>query len=757
MGQIRRDGVPPRRRALSYCLVSDGYHYPPKYTVALAHKIATGRLLPLDEFSGGGESNGFLRKRGFQITNCNCGGIHYPSPSVINAGRLRKTKSVIQHQHHGEHCQDCKVRVRDLLERIYGKCLANQRFDWPTRLSSFAGTPIYSTLRDLAAILEKYRGFALKDFVKIESLAACDFWVPEPGFTLEFDERQHFTMPRKLTLHTYPEDLDLGFSRKQWISHCEQHDAKDNDPPFRDEQRAWYDALRDLVPVTKGLQPTVRLYARDMVWCSLDPESTIDQQRFATFVGHRGSMQKPVKTSQTKFKKHHSATEKTSVLRAAFVFPQVNQKTILGIVPFGDNAQKPVIPTRASFAGEVVDFVLFPEGYISATDSKRINLLKELAVDLDAPLLVGATDDNVDSTCRTWQVLLRIDPDGSQTRTYVKHSTECAVAFETPDWTPNSMLPTFDLAGVTAGSTICHDQYLGLLARFLSRSGAQIWINPSYDNVVDIKWSSILRLRAVENRVFALCTLHDSKQRTTRTHPFAFSPDGNELTAIKVGTTNALPLSKCTESETIYVVDLVMGLLDRELEWDRIPQADDLPRPRPQNPPNPNAKMPIRVRQLNGQPAVFSGSRWRTVDDPGRTLESEQGSVYVGVVRNERMLDAAECFHIIDQAKQANSKPIIWNVWDDLPTESSRLATLMLGRTIECCAPILISDRNRVHELVELSNSNKIPTRRIIEATGEAIVDIGYAWGLNGAFKMVTGCVSREMRAEALDRYRSLA
>ena len=744
--RIRREGVPPRRKGRHYCLVKDGCHYPPKYTVALAHQIATGRFLPSYEFSGGGESNGFLSKRGFEIADCNCGGGYRAKTLTRRANRTRKRKSAKGHTRHSEHCPDCKARVRELLERIYGECVANHGFNWPTHPSSYSSTPIHLTLRNLAAILEDYRGHEFNDFVKSDTLATCDFWVPDPGFILEFDERQHFTTPRKLALSAYPDDLALGFSKEQWISQCERHDAKDNDPPFRDEQRAWYDALRDLVPSIKGLQPTVRLYARDMVWCSLDPDSNIDQQRFSAFIGHRSLTQKPLRTSQTMIKRHNSAAGKTPVLRAALVFPEVE-----------DHVQKPAIPTHASFAGESVDFVLFPEAYISASDSKRINSLKKLAADLDSPLLVGATDSSVDSTGRTWQVLQRIDPDRSHSRIYVKHSTACAVAFESPDWSPHVMLPTFDLVGVRAGATICHDQYLGLLPRFLAKRGARIWINPSYYNVVDIKWSSILRLRAVENRVFALCTLHHRvKKGATRTHPFAFSPDGNELRARKAGTRNSLPLSKCTESDTVYIVDLDMGLLDGELVWGRIPRAEDLPRPRPQNPPNSNPKMPIRVRLIDEGLAVFSRSRWRTVDDPGCALETDQGSVYVGVVQNEQMLDATECFRVIDRAKKANSKPIIWNVWDELPTDSARLATLMLGRTIECCAPILISDRNRIHELVELSNNNKVPTRRTIEASGEAIVDLGYAWGLDSAFKMVTACVSRDMRAEALDRYRTL-
>ncbi len=473
-------------------------------------------------------------------------------------------------------------------------------------------------------------------------------------------------------------------------------------------------------------------------------------------IGYCMPGKKPFRESQTIEKRQLSAARNASVLRVALVFPQVNRSALFGIVPRGDNAQMPVIPTLASFAGENVDFVLFPEGYINASDSKRINSLKKLAADLEARLLVGATDNNVDSTGRTWQVLLRVNPDRSHSRIYVKHSTECAVAFERPAWRPNSMLPTFDLAGVTAGTTICHDQYLGLLPRFLAKRGARIWINPSYDNVSEIKWSSILRLRAVENRMFSLCTLHCNKQKTTRTHPFAFSPDGNELKARKAGTSNSLPLSKCTESETIYIVDLDTGLLGGELEWDRVPRADDLPKARLQNPRNANAKMPIHVRQIDEHPAVLSRSGWVAVDATGCDVETVHGSVYVGIVPNDRILDAAACFGVIDRAKQADCQPIIWNVWDELPADSSRLATLMLGRAIECCAPIIISDRTRIHELVELSNNYKNPTRRKIQASGNAIVDLEYAKGLDSAFRMVSKHLVGTMKHVALDRYRTL-
>jgi hypothetical protein len=33
---------------------------------------------------------------------------------------------------------------------------------------------------------------------------------------------------------------------------CEEINAKDNYPPYRDEQRAWYDTLRDFLASDKG-------------------------------------------------------------------------------------------------------------------------------------------------------------------------------------------------------------------------------------------------------------------------------------------------------------------------------------------------------------------------------------------------------------------------------------------------------------------------------------------------------------------------
>ena len=473
--RINRDGIPSRRRGRGYCLVADRKHFPPKYTIALAHQVATGESLSSDQFSGGVESNHFLRSRGFNVVECDCGGSgHDHRATSVSAPSERKRRTNASTRH-SERCRACKTRVRELLERIYGTCLLNRRFRWRTNLAAYEGTPIGPALRNVAAALKMYRGFGISDYVRSDLLAPCDFWVPDPGFIVEFDESQHFTSPRKRALCAYAGEHPLGFSAERWTALCENHNAKDNDPPFRDEQRAWYDTLRDLVPSLEGLQPTVRLYARDLAWCSLDPDSRGDRERFLDLI--RGG--KPPSTRTTGGTRSPAART-PSTLRVAMVFPKVEQSASNGIPPSGPGAQRPVVPVAALFAGEAVDFVLFPEGYICASDGKRIRALRKLASNLGAPLLVGAVDRNVDASDRDWQVLLRFEPDGSgPVRVYTKHSTAEAVAFESSVWEPDDMLPTFELGGVRAGATICHDHYLGLLPRHLAKCGARLWVNPS--------------------------------------------------------------------------------------------------------------------------------------------------------------------------------------------------------------------------------------------------------------------------------------
>jgi len=183
---------------------------------------------------------------------------------------------------HNERCKKCKETIKLLLEKIFGKVEVNYKFDAGANIEYYKNHLLYSNLNEIYENLQNRRGF--NKFVKAHTLPNCDFFIPNPGFILEFDESQHFTPLRKIALQSYPQGLRLGFDKEKWIKLCEKINAKDNDPSYRDEQRAWYDTLRDVLPDLKGLKPTIRLFARDFYWCSLDKNNPSDIDKFESFL-----------------------------------------------------------------------------------------------------------------------------------------------------------------------------------------------------------------------------------------------------------------------------------------------------------------------------------------------------------------------------------------------------------------------------------------------------------------------------------------
>jgi len=174
-------------------------------------------------------------------------GFHIEGPGISNKPALkipeRKTEIQMPDAHHNERCAECKEIILKLLERAYGKVERNHKFKVGALPEDFKHTPYYEKLREIYETLQNHRGF--KEFVRSSTLPNCDFFIPEPGFIVEFDESQHFTFPRKITLSHYPDNIILGFDRKRWMALCEEINTRDTDPPFRDEQRAWYDTVRD--------------------------------------------------------------------------------------------------------------------------------------------------------------------------------------------------------------------------------------------------------------------------------------------------------------------------------------------------------------------------------------------------------------------------------------------------------------------------------------------------------------------------------
>ena len=91
------------------------------------------------------------------------------------------------------------------------------------------------------------------------------------AFIFELDEKQHFNEFRATTIGLYPRELRLGFSKSLWMERCLSKRkleggsfARPKPPLFpgpngRHRQRAFRDALTDLLPAEYGFAPTLRL------------------------------------------------------------------------------------------------------------------------------------------------------------------------------------------------------------------------------------------------------------------------------------------------------------------------------------------------------------------------------------------------------------------------------------------------------------------------------------------------------------------
>jgi hypothetical protein len=88
---------------------------------------------------------------------------------------------------------------------------------------------------------------------------------------LEVDEKQHFNKYRAMTLRRYPRSLQVAFPVRLWLERCDAKTKLERGgfsaprPPMfpgeegRHRQRAFRDALCDILPPSHGYLPTLRI------------------------------------------------------------------------------------------------------------------------------------------------------------------------------------------------------------------------------------------------------------------------------------------------------------------------------------------------------------------------------------------------------------------------------------------------------------------------------------------------------------------
>lgn len=155
---------------------------------------------------------------------------------------------------------DQKNALQLLFQRHFGVIETEKKFDW-------LKTPDHDNLpKEYFSISKKLLGYTNQNgFQKSNYKLLCDIVLEDLKLIIEYDEKQHFSKARQITLENYPENIVLNFSKNAWIESCKNINAKDNSPIDRDEKRAFYDTVRDIEAYKHGYR-LIRIKHGDFDW-----------------------------------------------------------------------------------------------------------------------------------------------------------------------------------------------------------------------------------------------------------------------------------------------------------------------------------------------------------------------------------------------------------------------------------------------------------------------------------------------------------
>ena len=169
---------------------------------------------------------------------------------------------------------DCE-RAFALAAVADGVVLARARVPWLNQRGHLAIPDAAASVRGiLDTIFISLGGHHEEQNAKRLTSLPGDFIHVESGTFVEVDESQHFTSFRLLSLELYPMNVPLGFDLVEYRALCrawaERSDKyRKNKAAIgfgdggRQRQRAYHDALRDLVAPEMGHPPVIRVGAPD--------------------------------------------------------------------------------------------------------------------------------------------------------------------------------------------------------------------------------------------------------------------------------------------------------------------------------------------------------------------------------------------------------------------------------------------------------------------------------------------------------------
>ena len=503
-------------------LLYDGKKLPAKHIRGMAYKVHYGQEINKADFGGGLETVKFFERLGFEID--------YRGTSEMKKGEKPKTLVKAKEYNSPEKTElkvnnkpENKISIstkRVIEQKNALQLILNKMFDGDIvceKTYSWLKTPdvISGEYARLYEMLSSYRGDTT--FAKKNVVLRCDFVCESKKLIIEYDERQHFSEARKISLESYRE-IPLCFERERWIKACRDIGAKDNSPKNRDEVRAYYDSTRDIECYKHGYRLIRIMHGQ------IDFEQSGALEELNNLIWNEATNKEKTLDSDV-----------TELLKVCMYLQCDEMKNESDFEKAAEIIKK-----------SDVDMVVFPEFcYFPRVDVMRdadvaddndLERVYNVCCDFSEKLGRAVVVNSYDKYGSIYSVFANAFANEDETECcyYMKHTmTDCSM-FDFTNYSEiveSGFFEPIKFKGYNIGITICYDCNHALFSRMYELCGrVDLILNSTGGNVVYDKWHKYNKCRAIENSCYTLVTMGgDGTKDKANSYVYGFNANGGEL------------------------------------------------------------------------------------------------------------------------------------------------------------------------------------------------------------------------------------
>lgn len=524
----------PKSTFLAY----QGKKLPAKHIRGMAYTVHYGTEISKNDFGGGMETVRFFERLGFEMDYRGTadklemdGKVKKEEKSKPTMDETEIISEVPRKELHSDkiiipskQVIEQKNALQLILNRMFqGDIVCEKTFSW-------LKTPdiLDEEYERLIGALSSYRGDS--KFAKKNVQLRCDFVCESQKIIIEYDERQHFSEARKISLDSYRQ-TPLLYDRDLWIKACNDINAKDNSPVNRDEIRAYYDSTRDIESYRHGYK-LIRIMHGQIDFSAEDAETKLEQLLFNKRLEECKTGEENIDNSLSI--KAETARKPLKVGMYLQTNEHKNQKSF-------DEMLKRIKDIE-------FDILVFPEVcYVPTAISKHFyskDILAEEDQKFAFDVCIGFSKNigkavvvsSEDKFGTLFSIFANANADESigeeKAVLYIKHTMTSYSAFDIENYSDfaGPMFMPILFKEYKIGLSICYDCNHAIFSRIWGLQDVDIIINSTGGDVVFDKWYKYNKSRAIENKCFNLVTMGGTGNvNNPHCYVLGFNPNGGEM------------------------------------------------------------------------------------------------------------------------------------------------------------------------------------------------------------------------------------